>query len=72
MFADSVRLMDDPSVNPRIQGARGTHLVFKKGIIPDNSGIIIPQTEDGRLLFVINYLGHPMVGTTDVKSEPTH
>ena len=46
--------------------------MFKKGILPKGTGIIIPKTEDGRLLFIINYLGHPMVGTTDVKCDVTH
>lgn len=32
----------------------------------------MPETSDGRLLFVINYYGHPMVGTTDVFDEKTH
>ena len=39
--------------------------MFKKGILPEDTGIIIPDIGDGRLLFIINYLGHPMVGTTD-------
>lgn len=38
-------------------------------MIPEDYGIIIPKTKDGRLLFISNYLGHPMVGTTDVKCE---
>jgi len=46
--------------------------MFKKGFLPLDSGIIIPKTKDGRLIFVINYLGHPMVGTTDVQCEVTH
>ena len=72
IFADTLRLKDDPKVEPRIQGARGTHLMFKKGILPKDTGVIVPKTEDGRLLFIINYLGHPMVGTTDVKCDITH
>lgn len=46
--------------------------MFKKGILPKDSGILIPKTKDGRLLFIINYLGHPMVGTTDEKCDVTH
>lgn len=40
-------------------------------MIPEDCGIIIPKTKDGRLLFISNYLGHPMVGTTDVKCDVT-
>jgi len=46
--------------------------MFKKGMLPDDLGLIIPKTKDGRLLFCINYLGHTMVGTTDEKCEVTH
>ena len=46
--------------------------MFKKGIVPADAGVIIPKTKDGRLIFIINYLGHPMVGTTDEKCELTH
>ena len=46
--------------------------MFKKGVLPNDTGIIIPKTKDGRLLFIINYLGHPMVGTTDEKCDVTH
>lgn len=52
--------------------SRGTHLIFKKGLLKENQGIIVPETSDGRLLFIINYMGHPMVGTTDEFCEATH
>ena len=64
--------MDSPESQPRIQGARGTHLIFKQGVVPTDSGIINPKTEDGRLLYIINYLGHPMAGTTDQKCSLSH
>lgn len=34
--------------------------------------MIVPETTDGRLLFVINYMGHAMVGTTDEFCDATH
>lgn len=46
--------------------------MFSKGLIPKESGIIIPKTKDGRLIFIINYLDHAMVGTTDEKCEISH
>lgn len=70
--SDLIRQKDDEKAEPRIQGARGTHIMFKKGMLPKDSGIIIPKTKDGRLIFIINYLGHPMVGTTDEKCEVTN
>ena len=64
--------MDKPEVEQRIVPSRGTHLIFKKGLLKENHGIIIPETKDGRLIFVINYFGHPMAGTTDEVCEKTH
>ena len=42
IHADDVRLKDDPSVPKRIVGARGSHLMLPKGLIPNNCGIIVP------------------------------
>ena len=72
VHADEIRQMDKPEVEKRIVPSRGTHLVFKKGMLSDNHGIIVPETEDGRLIFIINYFGHPMVGTTDEFCDKTH
>jgi glycerol-3-phosphate dehydrogenase len=72
VFADEVRKMASEELTPRIVPSRGTHLIFNKGLLGENQGIIIPETTDGRLLFVINYYGHPMVGTTDVFCDATH
>jgi glycerol-3-phosphate dehydrogenase len=72
VHADELRTKDDPAAFPRIIGAKGTHLMLKQGILPNDSGIIIPKTKDGRLIFVINYLGHTMAGTTDEKTPITH
>jgi len=64
--------MDDPAKDTRIVPSRGTHLIFKKGMLNKTQGIVIPETKDGRLIYVINYLGHPMVGTTDKVCDATH
>lgn len=36
IHADEVRLKDNPQTFPRIIGAKGTHLMFAKGMIPEN------------------------------------
>ena len=72
VHADEIRQMDKPEAEKRIVPSRGTHLVFKKGMLNDNHGIIVPETEDGRMIFIINYFGHPMVGTTDEFCDKTH
>jgi glycerol-3-phosphate dehydrogenase len=34
IFADELRLKDDQNAERRITGARGTHVMFSKGLIP--------------------------------------
>ena len=67
--ADELRLKDNPNETKRIVPSRGTHLFFPKDLASEYTGIIVPQTTDGRLIFVINYMGHFMAGTTDEKCE---
>eukprot|EP00352_Strombidinopsis_acuminata_P008828 CAMPEP_0176366972 /NCGR_PEP_ID=MMETSP0126-20121128/21549_1 /TAXON_ID=141414 ORGANISM="Strombidinopsis acuminatum, Strain SPMC142" /NCGR_SAMPLE_ID=MMETSP0126 /ASSEMBLY_ACC=CAM_ASM_000229 /LENGTH=110 /DNA_ID=CAMNT_0017724597 /DNA_START=431 /DNA_END=762 /DNA_ORIENTATION=- len=73
VHADVLRQKDNPDVESRIVPSRGTHIMFKKGdLFPNDMGMIVPETTDGRLLFIINYFGHPMVGTTDGNTPATH
>jgi glycerol-3-phosphate dehydrogenase len=72
VHADIIRSLDKPDVSPRIVPSRGTHLVFKKGILSGVNGVVIPKTKDGRLIYIINYMGHPMAGTTDEMTDATH
>ena len=72
VHADEIRIKDLPEADKRIVPSRGTHLMFKKGLLTGTQGMIVPETSDGRLLFIINYYGHPMVGTTDEFCDATH
>lgn len=42
VHADEIRLLDNPEETKRVAASRGTHLIFKKGLLPDDTGIIIP------------------------------
>lgn len=68
-FADTIRKLDDPQTLPMISGASGTHLVIDKKFSIPEMGILIPKTSDGRVLFILPWEGHTLVGTTDNKSE---
>ena len=52
-----------------ISGASGTHLVLDKNISLPDTGILIPKTSDGRVLFVLPWEGKTLIGTTDSRSE---
>jgi glycerol-3-phosphate dehydrogenase len=45
--------------------SRGLHLVLREPLCPGGVGLLIPQTRDGRVLFVLPFLGRTLVGTTD-------
>ncbi len=69
-FTDSILKMDDPNTGSMIEPALGTHLVLEPIYAPPNMGLLIPKTEDGRLLFVLPWQEHVILGTTDVKTTP--
>ncbi|MDT8366234.1 MAG: FAD-dependent oxidoreductase [bacterium] len=68
-FADSVRRMDDAGSRPMLKASSGTHIVLDKRFAPPDTGLLIPKTEDGRVLFVLPWEGHALVGTTDEPAE---
>ncbi|HRI03326.1 MAG TPA: FAD-dependent oxidoreductase [Pyrinomonadaceae bacterium] len=68
-YCDPIRKMSDPSAQPVITFARGSHIVLDARFLPGNAAIMIPKTSDGRVLFCIPWLGHLLLGTTDVPCE---
>ncbi len=71
IFTDQIRRLDDPQAVPSVQPSQGVHLVFSKDFLPSDSAIMVPHTDDGRVLFVIPWHNRIIVGTTDTAmSEP--
>ncbi len=64
-FADGVRRMDDPRAAPIIRPSQGVHLVLDRAFLPGDAAIMVPRTEDRRVLFAIPWHGRVVVGTTD-------
>ena len=65
-FADSLREMDEPGRDPGVVLSRGAHIVVSSAFLPGSSALLVPSTDDGRVLFVIPWHGHVVIGTTDV------
>lgn len=65
IFADSVRRMESPDAPPVIEPAQGVHLVLPRSFQPSENAIMVPHTDDGRVLFVIPWHDRILVGTTD-------
>lgn len=65
VFADAVTRLDNPQAKPTMKPSQGVHIVLDKSFLPGNSAIMIPKTDDGRVLFAIPWYNEVVVGTTD-------
>jgi glycerol-3-phosphate dehydrogenase len=65
VFADEIHRMDDPSSRQTIRPSQGVHIVLDSSFLKSSSAIMIPKTDDGRVLFAIPWYDKVVVGTTD-------
>ncbi|MDA1008282.1 MAG: glycerol-3-phosphate dehydrogenase/oxidase [Planctomycetota bacterium] len=65
IWSDTIRKQGDPNAKPIIEAAQGVHLVFDRSFAPSGEAIMVPHTDDGRVLFVIPWHDRALVGTTD-------
>ena len=65
IFTDSIMKMDNEDHSNIIQCAQGIHLVLDKEFLPGDAAIMVPHTDDGRVLFAVPWHGKALVGTTD-------
>ena len=64
-FSDGLRRLDDPEAPPMIAPSQGVHIVLDGNFLPGDSAIMVPQTDDGRVLFAIPWYHVVLLGTTD-------
>ena len=69
IFTDTIREMDDADALPTLRPSQGTHIVLDRSFLPGDSAIMIPKTDDGRVLFAIPWHDRVVVGTTDVEVD---
>lgn len=62
---DFVRSLDNAGAAPMMQAAQGIHIVVDSSFLSPDTAIMIPDTDDGRVLFGIPWLGKLLIGTTD-------
>jgi glycerol-3-phosphate dehydrogenase len=65
VFTDAIRQMDNANVKPIICPSQGVHIILNKEFLPGDSAIMVPHTDDGRILFAIPWHDRIIVGTTD-------
>ncbi|XP_050210773.1 glycerol-3-phosphate dehydrogenase SDP6, mitochondrial [Mercurialis annua] len=64
-FCDSVRKMANKDVQPMICPSSGVHIILPDYYSPDGMGLIVPKTKDGRVVFMLPWMGRTVAGTTD-------
>ena len=77
VWVDAVRDMDrdaargesdQAAAKPRarmVAPSQGVHLIVDRAFLPGPHALMVPKTEDGRVLFAVPWLGKTILGTTD-------
>uniref|UniRef100_UPI0040475D9D FAD-dependent oxidoreductase n=1 Tax=Mariniflexile sp. TaxID=1979402 RepID=UPI0040475D9D len=65
VFTDEILKMDNAESKNIVRPSQGIHLVLDKSFLPGNDAIMIPKTNDGRVLFLVPWHNKVVVGTTD-------
>ena len=68
VFANAIRRMDNAECQSVVEPSRGVHLVLDASFLAGDTAIMVPHTDDGRVLFVIPWHDRCLVGTTDEKA----
>ena len=65
VFVDAIRKKDDPQARSIISPSQGIHIVLDRSFFPSECAMLIPRTEDGRVLFAVPWHDRVLLGTTD-------
>lgn len=65
---DNLRLKDDKDISEILALSSGIHIVVSKEFLSSNEGILLSNTSDGRVVFILPYMNYCLIGTTDAKT----
>jgi glycerol-3-phosphate dehydrogenase len=65
VWVDEIRKMDSAETKPMLSPSQGVHVVVDQHFYPSKEALLVPKTSDGRVLFVVPWLGKTLIGTTD-------
>lgn len=76
VWVDDLRRMDTHPESHIVTPSQGIHLVVDRDFLPGEHALLVPKTDDGRVMFAIPWMGKVILGTTDtpretIESEPT-
>lgn len=65
VFVNDILQMNAPAQQPLVRPSQGVHVVLDSSFLEGDNALMIPKTPDGRVLFVVPWHKHLLVGTTD-------
>jgi len=65
VFTDFIRRLDEPAAAEVISPSQGAHIVLPRKFLPGDAALMVPKTDDKRVLFAIPWHDRVLVGTTD-------
>ena len=65
VFVDEILQLDRPGSKHLIKPSQGVHLVLERSFMPSVDALMIPKTDDGRVLFAVPWHDKLVIGTTD-------
>ena len=71
VFTNAVMQMDDAEKHDMVSPSQGIHLVVDHSFFPAKDAMMIPKTDDGRVLFAVPWHGQVVLGTTDTPIAST-
>ncbi len=66
-WADTMRQIANPEAHPRMRVSKGIHIFLSLDLHRSKSALLIPKTEDGRVLFAVPWFDRLLVGTTETE-----
>lgn len=69
VWADDIRRMAIPDAPPMLAPSQGVHVVVDAAWLPGDTALLVPETDDGRVLFMIPWQGKVLLGTTDTPRD---
>ena len=69
-FSDKLRQLANPAATPRLRPSKGAHLLFPAELFAGKDALLVPETEDKRVIFAVPWQGRLLVGTTEEEATP--
>ena len=69
-LSDAVRRLANPDASPRLRPSKGSHLLFPRDLFPGKDALLVPETEDKRVIFAVPWQDRLLVGTTEDEAKP--